>query len=32
MQSCLEHVEPALDSRSDAHGTAILASLAVRLH
>jgi hypothetical protein len=32
MQSCLEHVEEALDSHSDRDGTAILAALAVRLH
>ena len=32
MRSCLEHVEEALDSRSSADGTAILAALAVRLH
>jgi hypothetical protein len=32
MQSCLEHVEEALDSRSDRDCTAILAALAVRLH
>jgi hypothetical protein len=32
MQSCLEHVDEALDSRSDADRTAILAALAVRLH
>ena len=32
MKSCLEHVEEALDSRSSADGTAILAALAVRLH
>ena len=32
MQSCLEHVEEALDSRSDGDRTAILAALAVRLH
>jgi hypothetical protein len=32
MQSCLEHVEEALDSRSDGDCTAILAALAVRLH
>ena len=31
MQSCLEHVEEALDSRSSADSTAILAALAVRL-
>jgi hypothetical protein len=32
MQSCLEHVEEALDSHSDGDCTAILAALAVRLH
>ena len=32
MQSCLEHVDEALDSDSDGDGTAILAALAVRLH
>jgi hypothetical protein len=32
MSSCLEHVDEALDSRSDADCTAILAALAVRLH
>lgn len=32
MQCCLERVGEALDSGSDDHGTAILASLAVRLH
>jgi hypothetical protein len=32
MQSCLEHVEEALDSRSDRDCTAILAALAVRFH
>ena len=32
MQSCLEHVEEALDSRCDGDRTAILAALAVRLH
>lgn len=32
MQSCLEHVEEALDSRTAADCTAILAALAVRLH
>ena len=32
VQSCLEHVEEALDSRSDGDRTAILAALAVRLH
>ena len=32
MQSCLEHVDEALDSRSDSDCTAILAALAVRLH
>jgi hypothetical protein len=32
MQSCLEHVEEALDSHSDRDCTAILAALAVRLH
>jgi hypothetical protein len=31
VQSCLEHVEEALDSRSDGDRTAILAALAVRL-
>ncbi len=32
MQSCLEHVDEALDSRSERDCTAILAALAVRLH
>src|SRR3954463_9756809 len=32
MQSCLEHVEEALDSRSAGDCNAILAALAVRLH
>ena len=32
MSSCLEHVEDALDSRSDHDCTTILAALAVRLH
>jgi hypothetical protein len=32
MQSCLEHVEEALDSHSDGDRTAIMAALAVRLH
>jgi hypothetical protein len=32
LQSCLEHVEAALDSRSDGHRTAILAAVAIRLH
>ena len=32
MQSCLEHVDEALDSSSPADCTAILAALAVRLH
>src|SRR5437588_9771741 len=32
MQSCLEHVEEALDSASDADCTTILAAVAVRLH
>jgi hypothetical protein len=32
LRSCLEHVEEALDSRSDRDCNAILASLAVRLH
>jgi hypothetical protein len=32
MQSCLERVGEALDSGSDADRTAILASLAIRLH
>ena len=32
MQSCLEHVDEALDSRSPADCTTILAALAVRLH
>jgi hypothetical protein len=32
MQSCLEHVDEALDSHSPADCTAILAALAVRLH
>jgi len=30
--SCLEHVDEALDSRSDSDFTIILAALAVRLH
>ena len=32
MQSCLEHVDDALDSRSSSDCTAILAALAIRLH
>ena len=32
MQSCLEHVEEALDSRSERDCNAILAALAIRLH
>ena len=32
LQSCLEHVDGALDSHSDGDRTAILAALAVRLH
>ena len=32
MQSCLEHVDEALDSHSTHDCTAILAALAVRLH
>jgi hypothetical protein len=32
MQSCLEHVEEALDSHSDGDCTTILAAVAVRLH
>jgi len=32
MQSCLEHVEEALDSHSDRDRTVILAAVAVRLH
>lgn len=32
VQSCLEHVEVALDSRSEADCGTILAALAVRLH
>ena len=32
MQSCLEHVDEALDSHSDEDRTTILAALAVRLH
>jgi len=32
VQSCLEHVEEALDSKSDHDRTTILAALAVRLH
>ena len=32
MQSCLEHVDEAFDSRSENDTTAILAALAVRLH
>ena len=32
MQSCLEHIDEALDSHSSADCTTILAALAVRLH
>ena len=32
LQSCLEHVEEALDSRSDRDCATILAALAARLH
>src|SRR5690348_10613920 len=32
MHSCLEHVDEALDSRSDGDCNTILAALAVRLH
>ncbi|HKP34380.1 MAG TPA: hypothetical protein VJT70_06325 [Sphingomicrobium sp.] len=32
VQSCLEHVDEALDSRSENDRTTILAALAVRLH
>jgi hypothetical protein len=32
VQSCLEHVEEAIDSRSDSDSNTILAALAVRLH
>ena len=32
VQMCLEHVEEALDSRSDGDRAAILAALAIRLH
>ena len=32
VQSCLEHVEVALDSRSETDCSTILAALAVRLH
>ena len=32
MQSCLEHVDEALESRADGDCNAILAALAVRLH
>jgi len=32
LQSCLEHVDEALDSRSTADGPTILAALAARLH
>ena len=32
LQSCLEHVEEALDSHCEGDCTAILAALAVRLH
>ena len=32
VQTCLEHVEEALDSRSSADCSTILAALAVRLH
>lgn len=32
LQSCLEHVDAALDSRSDSDSSTILAALALRLH
>jgi hypothetical protein len=32
VQSCLEHVETAIDSRSESDCATILAALAVRLH
>jgi hypothetical protein len=32
VQSCLEHIDEAFDSRSDHDRTAILAALAIRLH
>jgi hypothetical protein len=32
MQSCLEHIDEAIESRSSADCTTILAALAVRLH
>jgi hypothetical protein len=32
MQTCLEHVDEALDSRSESDCAAILAALAIRLH
>jgi hypothetical protein len=32
VQSCLEHVDEAIDSRSDTDCQTILAALAVRLH
>jgi hypothetical protein len=32
VQSCLEHIDEALDSRADGDCNAILAALAVRLH
>ena len=32
MQSCLEHVDEALDSHSESDRTTILAAVAVRLH
>ena len=32
MKSCLEHVDEAIESRSPADCTAILAALAIRLH
>ena len=32
MQACLEHIEEALDSRSERDCGAILAALAIRLH
>ncbi len=32
MQACLDHVDEALDCRSDSDCTAMLAALAVRLH
>ena len=32
IQSCLEHIEEALDSHSDHDRTAIMAAVAIRLH